>query len=301
MKRVLFLTIFFIITCTIVPAGAHTNDTTRVFNSDNKRIVVTENDRNQRVDVHVYELNNGHDSIFYEKIFEGHYRDGKSSERRKYLATINIPKPQWSKKQLDPHWAGLGIGFADFGNNGDADDIPLRSSKSFEFNLNIFERSFPISRHYRWAVITGAGMRWTRYRIKGNRHFEEIEDHTYLVEAAGDRKYKKSKLGITSITIPLLLEWQAPKGKLFFSAGAVGAIKTCSSSKIRYTEGDSKKTHKEKVDSGMTLRPITMDLLVQAGTSGWGIYLKYSPISLFEHKKGPELYPVSLGIMWHLF
>lgn len=217
------------------------------------------------------------------------------------MATINIPKPGWHKHRFNPHWAGFGIGFTDFSNGGDSDDIPLRSSKSLEYNLNVFERAFPISRHYRWAVVTGAGMRWTRYRIKGDRHFEEIDDYTYLVEAPENRNYKKSKLGITSITIPLLLEWQNPKGNLFFSGGAVGAIKTWSSSKIEYTEDESRKKHKEKVDGGMTLRPVTMDLLLQAGTKHWGVYMKYSPVSLFEHKKGPELYPASIGIMWHIF
>lgn len=301
MKRITLLIISFIVAYGTLAAKSVNTDTTKVFNSENKRIVVTENDRNDRIDVQVYELNDDQDSVLYEKIFEGHYRDGKSSEKRKYMATINIPKPGWNKHSFDPHWAGFGIGFADFSNGGDSDDIPLRASKSLEYNLNVFERAIPISRHYRWAVVTGAGIRWTRYRIKGDRHFEEIDDYTYLVEAPENRNYKKSKLGITSITIPLLLEWQNPKGNLFFSGGAVGVIKTWSSSKIEYTEGNSGKKHKEKVDGGMTLRPVTMDLLLQAGTRHWGAYLKYSPISLFEHKKGPELYPVSIGIMWHLF
>ena len=302
MKRIILLiTASIIATYGTISANTEYNDTTKIFNSDNKRIMVTENDQKDRIDVQVYELTNDYNSVFYEKIFEGHYRDGKSSEKRKYLTTINIPKPGWNRQSFDPHWAGLGIGFADFSNGGDSDDIPLRSSKSLEYNLNVFERAFPISQHYRWAIVTGAGMRWTRYRIKGNRHFEEIDDYTGLVEAPENRIYKKSKLGITSITIPLLLEWQNPKGRLFFSAGAVGIIKTWSSSKIEYTERESRKKHKEKVDGGMTLRPVTMDLLAQAGTKHWGIYLKYSPISLFEHNKGPELYPVGVGIIWHLF
>lgn len=301
MKRIILFAISFIVAHSTLSANAGNTDTTRVFNSDNKRIVVTENDQKERIDVQVYELNNDHDSVFYEKIFEGHYRDGKSSEKRKYMATINIPKPGWNSQCFDPHWTGFGIGFANFSNGGDSDDIPLKSSKSLEYNLNVFEKAFPISHHYRWAIVTGAGMRWTRYSIKGNRYFEEIDDYTYLVEDPEDRNYKSSKLGITSITIPLLLEWQNPKGRLFFSGGVVGVVKTWSSSKIKYTEGDSNKKYKEKVDGGMTLRPVTMDLLAQAGTKHWGIYLKYSPVSLFEHKKGPELYPVSIGIMWYLF
>ena len=94
---------------------------------------------------------------------------------------------------------------------------------------------------------------------------------------------KASKLNITSLTIPLLLEWQPKKrsSEFFLSAGVVGVIKTCSSSKIVYNDASGKK-HKEKMDSGMNIRPVTMDFLFQAGWDWIGLYAKYSPIDLFD-------------------
>ena len=44
------------------------------------------------------------------------------------------------------------------------------------------EFSFPFSR-YRWAVVTGAGMRWSRYRLDMNAHFQEVDGVTQLVPA----------------------------------------------------------------------------------------------------------------------
>jgi hypothetical protein len=112
---------------------------------------------------------------------------------------------------------------------------------------------------------------------------------------------KASKLNITSLTIPLLLEWQPKKrsSEFFLSAGVVGVIKTCSSSKIVYNDASGKK-HKEKMDSGMNIRPVTMDFLFQAGWDWIGLYAKYSPIDLFENGKGPKVHPVSIGLQLHL-
>jgi hypothetical protein len=298
-RKLLFGSCVILAICNTFPSGAANEDSAKIFKAGNKRIILTENDHRQRVDIQVYEIGSEQDSVFYEKIFEGHYRDGKSRERRKYAAMIEIPMPGWKSKHFDPHWGGFGVGFAGFAERGDAEEIPLRSSRSIEINLNLPEKAIPLSNHYRWAVVTGFGIRWTRYHLKGNRHFEEIDDYTGPVEAAPGRNYRTSKLGITALTVPLLVEWQHPKGKLFFSTGIAGAVKTWSSSRIEYTEGPGGKKHKEKVDRGMTLRPVTMDILTQAGTRHWGLYLRYSPVSLFESGKGPELYPLSVGFMWH--
>lgn len=77
-----------------------------VIRLENKRIVVKDN--GERMKVKVYELTEEGDSIDSEMIFEGHYRDGQSYERRKHIKSINIPIPSWDK-DFDPHWAGFGM------------------------------------------------------------------------------------------------------------------------------------------------------------------------------------------------
>lgn len=59
-----------------------------VIRLENKRIVVKDN--GERMKVKVYELTEEGDSIDREMIFEGHYRDGQSYERRKHIKSINI-------------------------------------------------------------------------------------------------------------------------------------------------------------------------------------------------------------------
>ena len=311
MKRKLFFTALVALTaCNLLKAQASNEGSTKVIDSGNKRVVITEISDKQRVDVEVFELTDDNEPQPYEKIFEGHYRDGKSSEQRKYLMSIDIPSPmpkrklESGRKYRSPHHgASFGIGFAGFADRGDKDDIPFRYGSSPEISFTIYGKSLSLSRNNQWGLVSGLGIRWVRYHLNGNHYFEEINDYTRLLTAPEDWKIKESKLGITTLNIPLLLEWKS-RNRVFFnrafylSAGPVCSFKTASSSRIHYIDERGKK-QKEKVDKGMTLRPVTMDILVQAGTRHFGLYSRYSPVSLFEKNKGPELYPLTFGCMWY--
>lgn len=282
---------------TVIPVKPDT-----VIHADRRRIEIKED--GDRVKVRVYEQDRDGEFEEDEKIFEGHYVNGQSYERRKYIRAVCIPVPTWDK-DFSPHWAGFGMGFANFAdgklNINDIDGVSLRSGKSLEYNLNFLETSVPFSRSG-FAFVTGAGIRWSRYRIDTNSYFQEVDGVTSLQPVPDGIFLKKSKLNITSLTIPLLLEWQKRKHKktrFFLSAGVVGVIKTCSSSKVVYINEAGKK-EKHKMDTGMNIRPVTMDILLQAGFRGIGIYAKYSPVGLFESGRGPLVHPVSLGLHLHM-
>jgi len=289
--------------CNLIQAQVLNDDSAKVIDAGNKRIVITENEEKQRVEVEVFELRQDNELHPYEKIFEGHYRDDKSSEQRKYLMSIDIPSPL-TKRQFEsqnrykfPHHTGsIGIGFAGFADKGDKDDVPFNYGSSPEISLTSYAKALPLSRNRQWGLVTGLGIRWVRYHLKGNHYFEEINDYTKLTTAPEDWKFKKSKLGVTTLNVPLLLEWKTRNRNLYLSAGGVCSFKTASSSRIYYTDTKGKKQH-EKMGRGMTLRPVTCDVLVQAGTRNFGIYSRYSPVSIFEKNKGPELYPLTIGVM----
>lgn len=271
---------------------------------EGKKIVVKDGD--DRLKVQVYDVAPDGDISEDELVFEGHYQDGQSYEKRKYRKSITISLPSWNR-DFDPHWDGFGLGFANIADGGfhvnDIDGVYLRSEKSWEINLNFFEKDFRLSRRYGWGLVTGMGIRWDRYRLDGNEHFQRVDGQTVLVPAPDGVKYTKSRLGITSLTIPLLLEWQHGgrrwDSNFFISAGVVGVIKTASSSKIKYRDENGGKG-KKKVDEGLYLRPVSMDFLFQMGYDCIGVYLKYSPFEMFENNKGPAIHPVSLGIQLHI-
>lgn len=289
--------------CNSLMASEFVNPTDTTIRIDNKRIEISETE--DRMKVRIYESDERGDEIENEKVFEGHYKNGQSYERRYHRRSLNIPLPTWDR-DFDSHWAGFGMGFANFAdgnfNINDVDGVTLKSEKSLEYNLNFLEKSFPISK-YNWAIVTGVGMRWSRYRIKTNEYFKENEEGITVLNSAPEGiTYSKSKLNITSLTIPVLLEWQSRRvqGERFFlSAGVVGVIKTISSSKVEYRDSNNKK-QKEKMDRGMNIRPVTMDFLIQGGYDWIGFYMKYSPIELFEGGKGPKVHPVSIGLHLHI-
>lgn len=266
-----------------------------VIRLDKKRIEVKDN--GDRMKVRVYETDSEGDEVDDELVFEGHYRDGQSYERRKHIRTINIPVPTWDR-DFSAHWAGFGMGFNSF----TGDDLPLRKGNSLEYNVNFMEFSLPFSR-YNWAVVTGAGIRWNRYRLDTDAYLMEVDGVTQLVPVSEDMNFKKSKLNTTSITIPVLLEWQTRKvrhrPRFFISGGVVGVVKTMSSSKVTYLN-DRGKSKTEKMDGGMNLRPVSMDLLFQAGVGCMGLYFKYSPIESFESGNGPKVNPISFGLHLHI-
>ncbi|MDR1403448.1 MAG: PorT family protein [Tannerellaceae bacterium] len=274
-------------------------DTTIVV--DGKRVEIK--DGADRMKVRVYKIADDGREIADEMVFEGHYADGKSYESRK--RSINLPIPHWNR-DFSGHWDGVGMGFANFADGNfhfnDIDGVSLRSGNSLEYNLNALEKGFPLSRRGNFALVTGMGMRWSRYRLDGNCYFKEVDGITLLHPAPEGIYYTAAKLNITSLTIPLLLEWQNKQGRfdnIFISAGVTGVIKTASSSRVAYRNESGKKLA-DKMDGGMNIRPVTMDFLFQAGYDWIGIYARYSPMGLFEKTKGPKIHPVSIGLHLHL-
>ncbi|MDR0994767.1 MAG: PorT family protein [Tannerella sp.] len=283
-------------------AAQETIDTSFVVKG--KRIQMT--DDGERLNLQVFEPNRQGRSVKDEMVFEGHYRDGKSFERRKYMLA-GITLPFW-KQSFDPHWNGFGMGFANIAsglNVNDVGGLSLRGGTSLEYNLNLLEKAFPFNRQSDFAFVTGMGLRWSRYRLDMNGYLKEVDGYTSVQAAPEGLTYDASKLNITSLTIPFLIEWQnrgvrhQQKRNVFFvSAGLVGVVKTISSSKVVYHDERGKK-HKEKMDGGMNLRPVNMDFLLQVGYNWIGLYAKYSPFSLFESHKGPDVQAVSLGLQLH--
>ena len=161
-RKLLLFALIAILTGSILNAGDFGDDSTKVFDSGNKRIIVTEYTEKQRVDVEVYELQEDDEYEPYEKIFEGHYRDGKSSEQRKYLMSLDIPSPL-TKRKFEPqhryrfprHDGSFSVGFAGFADKGDLDDIPFRTGSSPEIGLTKYHKALSLSRNNKWGIVTG--------------------------------------------------------------------------------------------------------------------------------------------------
>jgi hypothetical protein len=289
------------------------SDTTIVI--ENRKIQMIDDEN--RLRVRVFDLTEEDGYVERDLIFEGHYRDGVVHERRHVSRTVSVPVPtikpyhHLRNRGFRPHWSAFGIGFNSFTHNGlnninDFDDFSLNSGKSLEYSLNLAQKAVPVSRNF--AFVTGIGMKWNRFHLNDNQYFTKSDGKTVILPAEDGVNFRKTRLGVNSITVPLMFEWQLKSSHsrnnyFYTTAGAVGNWNYRSRSKIHY-HNSQERWVQEIVARDLYVRPVTVDLMVQLGINNWGaLYAKYSPMNLFQKDRGPVVQPVSVGIMfplnWH--
>lgn len=193
------------------------------------------------------------------------------------------------KKRLHPHWTGIGMGFMNY------DNVPyggLKVSKSHNFTVNLIDFYKRIGSS-NFLVISGIGTEWSRYHFDENAALTKRDGYTVFEPAPEGVHYKSSKMLAYYITIPLLLEYQIPH--FHISGGPVVFFKHYSKSQIKYYDGDNKIVRNMGRD--LNMRPVDLKLRLQVGIDNVGIYGYYSPLSMFEKDKGPDVNTYTIGLM----
>lgn len=292
MKRIIAMSL---ILASMAGMAQETSTRDTVFYAGNRKYVINETEDNIRV--RIYEESSKGDTIENDQIFEGIYKDGRSTERRISLTIPFLKKEKGHRRYFDKHVAGIYVGYSQFAdgvNFSKADDVDLVASKSWEWGINLFEGAIRLSRD--WGLTSGLGFGYNSFRLDGNYGFEEREGVTNIYPSPDGIDYRRSRLRYYHLRLPLSFEWQKKinhKGPLFFSLGA--EIETRFWVRSKAIIDDDKQT----LSKDLNVRPLGINLLAQAGYSDWGFYCRYATASLFEKNKGPELYPFSLGIQWY--
>jgi hypothetical protein len=180
-------------------------------------------------------------------------------------------------------WAGFGIGLNSFMNSSDrfvteadAPFLMLDYAKSINFQFNVWEKRFPIYKEY-VGVTTGLGFQWNRYGLEKN------------VDIAS-----------TYLQIPLLLEFNSNKDgskNWHLSFGVVGGVRIASSWKTKWEEDG--KPLKAKTKDDFNFNSLSANAYAQIGYGNVGLFVQYGLTDVFRTGKGPELSPVSGGIMFN--
>ncbi len=208
------------------------------------------------------------------------------------------------KKRFQAHWAGLEVGL----NNYMTPDLSLvlpqgeeymdlNTGKSWNWNLNIVDFGVPLGTKY-VGLVSGLGFEFINYNFDGQNSIMKDPETGDIVEYVPPYAgyITKSKMNITYLTAPLLLEFHIPtgSGNIHLSAGVIGGLKLWSNTKMKYTEaGDNSK---EKNKSDFNLSPIRWGVTARVGYKWVGVYADYYMTSLFKPGMGPELYPFSVGL-----
>jgi hypothetical protein len=210
-----------------------------------------------------------------------------------------------NEKKFKPHWAGLQLGMNNYMTPDQSLVLPpgqefmdLNTGKSWNWNLNIAQIGVGLGTRY-VGLLSGLGFEFLNYNFDGQNSIMKDpvtgEIVEYIPPYAG--YITKSKMNLTYMTAPLLLEFQIPtssKGRIHISTGVIGGVKLWSNTKIEYTEGGDKS--KEKNKSDFNLSPLRWGLTAKVGYNQVYLYGTYYFTPLFKTGMGPELYPFSVGI-----
>ncbi len=200
--------------------------------------------------------------------------------------------------RFNGHWEGLEFGFNGFDKPdysmypGNKDFMSLNQGKSMELDLNFYELNISLAKSY-VGLVSGMGLSFNNYRFENPYTMEKGQNMTLPVQLNPDN-LSKTKLAVTYLNVPLLLEFQIPvnqnEGRLFVNTGLVGGVKIGSHTKVKY--GDTK----DKDRSGFNLNSFKYSATARIGYKDISLFANYSLTPLFQSGKGPELTPFTIGI-----
>ncbi len=215
------------------------------------------------------------------------------------------------EKNIHPHqsnrfkgrWAGIDIGLNGYITSDYSFSLPtsqsyleLNQAKSININLNFLEWNISIYKKY-IGIVSGLGVSFNNYFFDKNIHL--ISDSTALTYTMDTLyKYRKNKLAIDYLKLPLLIEFHIPvnhhRDRVFINAGVVGALRIGSHIKQVYEINGDKKTNKEF--RNYFLSPLAYSAQLRVGYNNIGVFGECQLSSLFKKDKGPSLYPWTAGL-----
>jgi len=219
------------------------------------------------------------------------------------IKTRKLDKPN----KYRGNWAGLELGINGYLNDAYGLDMPagyefleLNYNKSTNFNLNFFQQSVNLY-HNHIGLVTGMGIHWNNYRFDNNVVLvaDSSTIYGYGLQTQG-YDYEKSKLTLTYLVIPLLIEYQTNSrhetNSFHISAGVIGALKMISHTKMVYTDANDG-TYKPKNYDDFHIPPFKLDATVRIGWGPINLFATYALTPLFRNGGGPELYPFTMGLI----
>jgi hypothetical protein len=206
-----------------------------------------------------------------------------------------------SKKNFH-HWSGIGFGVNGYLTSDNKMSLPgnnylldLNYNKSCNFILNFAEKDIHLYKNF-INLVTGFGFEFNSYSFKNNISLDPLSQN---VSASLDSliDYKKNKLKMSFINVPLLLEFNTsrnPRKAFHLAAGMIFGYKMGSRTKQEFEI--NKREIEVKVKDDFNLSPFRSSFTVRAGYSNVTLFATYALTPLFEKGKGPTVYPFSVGL-----
>jgi hypothetical protein len=214
----------------------------------------------------------------------------------------NVEWKRNRKQKYNGHWAGFEMGVNGYVDKNFNTDLPeewdflnLKYEKSIDVQVNFFEQNINLWQN-KIGFTTGLGLRWNNYRFNNNVILSNDSAQIYGYRDYS-RDWKKSKLLVNYLTLPLLFEYQTNRfsrsNSFHVTLGAIIGWRYATHTKMLYF--DEGRVKPKEFDS-FHVQPFRYDATVKIGWGVINLYATYSFNQLFRDGRGPELYPFSIGL-----
>ncbi len=202
--------------------------------------------------------------------------------------------------KFNGHWSGFELGvntfsstdYSAYRSTGYGEFFELNYGKSLTFNMNFAEFAFSNNRNT-VGFVTGLGFSFMDYRFD-QAAITVAKNAQGLLVPVQLEDAKKSKLNISYLTTPFLLEVGTPlklnNQRLTLAAGVIGGLNIGAHTKVKYHGS------KDKERGNFNVNPFKYELTGRLGLGEFCLFANYSMTPLFKDGKGPELYPLTIGI-----
>jgi len=230
------------------------------------------------------------------------------------------------KEKYRGHWAGIDLGFngyvtPDFNMNFSPkeDYMNINTARSLVVNLNPFELNVNLCKNH-FGFTTGIGFQLDNYYFTNN--YVMLKDSATLVAYKvqdKDRNYvtlKQNKMFNSYITLPLLFEYQTNSHRhlnsFHVTLGVIGGIRLGSYTKQVYKNTDQTYYLVDNAGNPIAsyyverpvvrtygsyhLSPFMLDATFRIGWSYLNLWATCGITQLFQNGKGPEVFPLNIGI-----
>ncbi len=265
-------------------------------------IIIRKGEGDMRIKVYEQQANN--DETEEVEIYEGVWLEKVDADKRTFLDALPLIPKKKRRNEYEPHVSGIYVGFSrmadDFMGFGASPKAHLDLSQSWEFGFNLLCTYHNFKKNPHWGFNAGVSWGYRSFSIDGDYALLKQDGASVFQPGGGTETdtpyYRGSRLRHFFFRIPVQLEWQQrwKRQVVFFNFGPEFEIRHSVKS-FSHVDGGKKQT----IGKGMYVRPVGVNLLVQAGYGNIGLYLRYSMNSMFQGDKGPDMMPNSFGLAWY--
>lgn len=176
--------------------------------------------------------------------------------------------------------------------------LDLNYSRSLSWRMQVLAADFPIYQNF-IKIKSGLGFAWNGYGLKNNVRPTTMDSTGIYAITIPDSisVLTKNKFRHSYLTLPLMIELNTNNDldKAFhLSAGVIGGWNMGSMVKQKWHSNDSNSAFKHK--GIYNANPFTLDATARIGYGKFTLFGTYGLTTLFEKNKGPEVYPITIGL-----